>query len=69
MGGQGNVKRLLQHEEVNFQRAPNQVTWLRWRWRHHKLVVVVIQGRFLGVVPFKGEHRKKYKKLMLGLIR
>jgi hypothetical protein len=69
MRGQGNAKRLFQHEEMSFQRAPNQTTWLRWRWRHDKLVVAAIQGRFPRVVPFKGEHRKKYKELMLGLIR
>jgi hypothetical protein len=69
MRGQGNVKRLLQHEEMNFQRAPNQATWLRWRWRHHKLVVVATHGRSSRVISFKGEHREKYKKLVLGLVR
>jgi hypothetical protein len=69
MKGQGNVKKLLQHEKMSFQGAPNQATWLGWKWKHHKLVVAATQGRSSRVVPFKGEHRKKYKELVLGLVR
>jgi hypothetical protein len=29
MKGQGNVRRLLDHEEVNFQSVPNQRAWLK----------------------------------------
>jgi len=46
----------------------NQTTWLGWKWRHHELVVVVVQGRVLSIVPLKGKWRKMYKGLMLNLV-
>jgi hypothetical protein len=69
MKKQGNVKRLLYHEEVNFPSAPNQTTLWKWRWRHHWSVMAIVQDRFSKQVPFKGEGRKRYKKLVLGLVR
>ncbi len=63
------MRGLLHHKEVNFQGTPNQATRLGWRWTHHKLLVAAFQGKALGIVPFKGELMKRYKELMLGLIR
>jgi hypothetical protein len=31
--------------------------------------MVIVQGRFSKEVPLKGEGRKRYKKLVLGLVR
>jgi hypothetical protein len=42
MKGQGNVRRLLNHEEVNFQSVLNQAAQLKWRWKHCSLVVGVV---------------------------
>jgi hypothetical protein len=49
---------------MSFQGAPNQVAWLGWRWMHHELVVVTIQRRVLGIVPFKGKWRKRYREMV-----
>jgi hypothetical protein len=65
MRGRSKLRGLLHHKKVNFQGMPNQATWLGWRWKHHELVVVIAQGKAPGVVPLKGEWRKRYKKLML----
>jgi hypothetical protein len=69
MRKQGNVRRLLHHEEVNFPNAPNQTTQWKWRWRHHWLVMVTVQGTFSKEVPLKGEGRKRYKKHVLGMVK
>jgi hypothetical protein len=65
----GNVRRLLYHEEVNFLSAPNQTTLWKWRWRYQWLTMVVTQVWFLAEVLLKGKGRKRYKELVLGLVR
>jgi hypothetical protein len=69
MRGQSKVRGLLHYEEVNFQGTYNQTKQLGWRWRHHVLVVVATQGKAPRVVPFKGEWRKRYRVLVLSLVR
>jgi hypothetical protein len=63
------VRGLLHHKKVNFQGTPNQATWLGWRWTHRKLLMAATQGRALGIVPLKGEWKKRYRELVLGLVR
>jgi hypothetical protein len=62
------MRGLLHHEELNFQSTYNQTTQLGWRWRHHMLMVVVVQGKVPRVVPL-GEWRKRYKVLVLSLVK
>jgi len=69
MKGLGNVRRLLYHEEVSFLSVPNQTTLWKWRWRYQWMVMVVVQGWFSGEVLLKGKGRKRYKELVLVLVR
>jgi hypothetical protein len=49
--------------------TPNQATWLGWRWTHRKLLMAATQGRALGTVPLNGKWKKRYRELVLGLVR
>ncbi len=68
MKRENNVRKLLHHDELNFPSVPNQATQWGWRWKHDWLVMANIQGRFSREFPLKGEGRKRYKELVLGLI-
>ncbi len=51
---QGGIKGgLLHYEEMNFQNAPHQVAYWKWRWRYQWSMMTTIQGRFLCIAPLK----------------
>jgi hypothetical protein len=69
MKGQNNVRRLLQHKKVSFQRGTQPSNMVKMKVEASQVGVVATQGRSSKIVLFKDKHIKKYKKLVLNLVR